>query len=229
MAAQGLHVHDVVLHRPGKGQVHADGLVIKLGPQDARGVQQVQGLVHIYPLLAPGDTGPVPRLGGLLPGYLVDEGGLAHVGHPHHHGPHRTAHLALLPPFGDLILQHVLNHGGKLVHAASRFGVRLQHSVALTAEKGGPLFVPGGVGLVGPVEDDEPGLAGADAVDVRVPAGHGDAGIDDLHHDIHVFQVRLDLPAGLGHVSGVPLNVQGSSSSLLPRCGGWSNIEEGSG
>ena len=99
MTAQGLHIHDFVFDSACKGKYHASVRVLKFRPQDARCVQQIQGTVHVDPLLAPGNAGAVPRLSRLLPGHLIDKGGLSHVGDSHHHGPHRTAYLALLPPF----------------------------------------------------------------------------------------------------------------------------------
>ncbi len=207
MTAKGLHVHNFVLHRPSKGQIHAGGLVLELGPEDAGGIQQVQPLVHVDPLLAPGDAGAVAGLGRLLFSHLVDKGGLAHVGHPHHHSPDRTAHLALLPPFGNLVPEHPLDHGGKLIDPPAGTGVGLQHGVALAPEAGPPGPVLGGVGLIRPVEDNQAGLAGADGVNVRVAAGGRDAGVDNLHHHVHQLQVGLDLTPGLGHVAGIPLDV----------------------
>ena len=60
--------------------------------------------------------------------------------------------------------------------------------MALAPEVRPPGLVLGGVGLVGPVEDNQPGLAGADGVDVRVAAGGRDAGVDDLAHHVHLAQ-----------------------------------------
>ena len=209
MAGQGLHVHDGVPHGPGEGQVQTDRLILKLGPQNTGGIQQLQTLIHGDPLLAAGHAGAVAGLGRLFLGDFIDEGGLAHVGDTHDHGPHRAAHLALFFPPGDLFLQRPAHDGGELLHPCPAAGVALQHRDALAAEAGSPLLAGGGVGLVGPVEDDHARLAAHQVVDVRVPAGDGDAGVDDLRHHVHVFEVFPDHPPGLGHVAGIPLDVHG--------------------
>ena len=158
MACQGLHVHDGVPDRAGKGQMQPDGLILKLGPQNSGGIQQFQPLVHRDPLLSPGNAGPVPGLGGFLLGHLVDKGGLAHIGNAHHHGPDRPAHLALLLPPGDLLFQCRPHHGGKLLDPRAAAGVTLQDRDSLGPKVRPPDLAGGRVRLVGPVENDHPGL-----------------------------------------------------------------------
>ena len=220
MASQCLHIHDVVLHRTGECQAHPGLHVLKLGPQNPRCIQQFQPPVHCHPLLSPGNTRAVAGFGRLLPSHLVDEGGLAHIGNTNHHSPHRTAHQTLFLPSGDLVLQHLLHHAGELIHPGACFRIGLQHRPALLPEPRPPGPVSGRVGLVRPVEHHQPGLARRDGVDVRVPAGHRDPGVDDLHHDVYIFQIRLDLPPGLGHVPRIPLDIHGFSSIPLPRFAG---------
>ena len=218
MTGQGLPVHDLVLHSTGKGQVHTGGLVFKLWPQDTGRIQQVQAGVHIDPLLATGDAGLVARLGGLFLCHLVDKGGFAHVGHPHHHGPHRAAHQALGLPLLYLILQGGLDGGGKLIDSFPVPGVGLHDPPAFLTEPLPPHLIHSGVGLIRPVEDDEPGLLPHNLVDIRVAAGDGDAGVDDLRHQVYQLQIRLDLPSGFCHMAGIPLDIHLPASSVRLPC-----------
>ena len=213
-AGQLLAVQNLVSHSACKGQMHASGLVLKFGPENAGGVQQVQALVDVHPLLATGDAGAVPRLGRFAAGHLVDEGGFAHVGHPHHHHPHGTAHLALGSPGLNLLPQGLLDHIGKLVDALAALGVGLQHRIALLTKPGHPLGGDLGVCLIGPVEDDHAGAVPHHGVNVRVAAGDGNAGIHHLRHHVHELHVLLHLAAGLGHMSGIPLDVHRAPLSL---------------
>ena len=41
-----------------------------------------------------------------------------------------------------------------------------------------------------------------------VQAGKRDAGVQQLEHHIHVFQICFDEPQGLGHVAGKPVNMR---------------------
>ena len=63
------------------------------------------------------------------------------------------------------------------------------------------------VGLIRPIQDNQPGLSGADGVNVRIPAGHRNPGVNELHHNVHVLQIGLHLAPGFGHVAGIPLDV----------------------
>ena len=59
VTGQGLQIHDFVLYSASKGQMDAGSLVLKLGPEDAWGIQKLQPGIHTYPLFAPGDARPV--------------------------------------------------------------------------------------------------------------------------------------------------------------------------
>ena len=207
MTAQGLHIHNFVFHSSGKSQIHTGSFVLELGPENTGGVQQVQALVYIDPLLPPGDAGAVAGFGGLLLCHLVNEGGFAYVGHPHHHGADRAAHLSFLPPLGNLVLENVLNDGRKLLYPPAGAGVGLQNGVSLCLKISGPGFVLRRVGLVCPVEDDQAGLWAADGIDVWVAAGGRNTCVNNLYHNVYQFQVGLNLPPGLGHVAGIPLDI----------------------
>ncbi|SBW04766.1 hypothetical protein KL86CLO1_11947 [uncultured Eubacteriales bacterium] len=207
VAAQCLRVHDIVLHRAGKGQVKAGLWILKLRPEDTGSIQQIEGRVHCHPLFATGHAGLVPRLSGLAPRDLIDKGGLAHVGDAYHHGTHRAAHLTLGAPLLDLLLQGELDNGRELVHSPALLRIGFHHRPAFAFKPLAPDPVSGGVGLVSPVEDDKAGLVPHQAVNIRVAAGNGYPGIDDFGHDIHKLQVLGNHPLRLLHMPREPLDV----------------------
>ena len=218
MTGQGLQIHDFVLYSASKGQMDAGSLVLKLGPEDAWGIQKLQPGIHTYPLFAPGDARPVARLGGLPLGHLVDEGGLSHVGDPHHHGPHGAAHQPLGLPLLQLLLQRLPDDGGELANSLAVSGVGLQHRPALSAEPVSPYPVHGRIGLIRPVEYDQAGFLPHQFVNIRVTAGDRDAGVYDLRHQIHQFEIRLDLPPGFGHMARILLNIHAFTLSTEYSC-----------
>ena len=177
VAAQGLHVQNVVLHRAGVGQVQAHALVLKLGPEDAGGVQQFQVLVDGHPLLGPGNAGAVLGLGGFPACHLIDKGGLAHVGDAQDHYPDHPARLSFFRIGPELVREQLPHSGGKPGGALSPLGIGLQHSISLGPEIGGPAVGGGAVRLVRPVQNHQPGLPRRQFVHVRIPAGDGDPGI----------------------------------------------------
>ena len=58
------------------------------------------------------------------------------------------------------------------------------------------------------VENHNSRLVTGKAVNVRVPAGHGDAGVEDFADRIYLTHQLLNHPLGLGHMAGKPLDVQ---------------------
>ena len=58
-----------------------------------------------------------------------------------------------------------------------------------------------------PVQDHQPGLARRQLVHIRVPAGQGNARVQNLAHGVHIFDLRRDHPPGLGHVPGEPAQI----------------------
>ena len=140
-------------------------------------------------------------------GHLIDKGGLAHIGDTQDHDTDHLAYLALGRGGGQLIPQQLADGGGKFLGTHAVFGVGLQHGAALGAEILGPAAGLGRVGLVGTVEDDEPGLAGGQLVHVRVAGGHRDAGVHDLADGIHILDLGGDHALGLGHVTGEPAQI----------------------
>ena len=85
--------------------------------------------------------------------------------------------------------------------------VRLQDSKAEAFEIRAPAGGHLRIGEIAAVQDHKPRFAGGEAVDVRVPAGIRDAGVEDLAYRVDQLDVFFDHPAGLGHVTGVPLDV----------------------
>ena len=108
------NIHDIVLHGASVGQIQANGLILKFGPEDTGGIQQLHAAVHRHPLLAAGDAGPVLGDSGFPLGHLIDKGGFTHIGHTDYHSPHLAAHLAFGCPRGDLIPQQRTHHRRKL-------------------------------------------------------------------------------------------------------------------
>ena len=75
--------------------------------------------------------------------------------------------------------------------------------------------VHGRIGLIRPVEYDQAGFLPHQFVNIRVTAGDRDAGVYDLRHQIHQFEIRLDLP-GFGHMARIPLNIHAFTLSTDP-------------
>ena len=207
VAAQGLHIQNIVLYCPGIGQVHAHALVVELGPEDAGGVQQLQVPVNGHPLLGAGDAGPVLGLGGLAARHLVDKGGFTHIGDAQDHDPHYPAGHAPLRVGAELVRQQFPDGPGEFRRAHAAFGVGFQHRVALGPEVLRPAFGPLRVRLVHPVQHHHPGLSRRQFIHIRVPAGNRDAGVQNLAHRVYILDLLGDHPPGLGHVAGIPLNV----------------------
>ena len=207
VAGQLLDVQNIVLHRTRKGKTLADFRIVKFRPEDAGGVQQLQGGVHGHPLLGAGNAGAILGLGGLALGHLVDEGGLAHVGDAQHHDADHAAHLTLGGVGLQLITEQLTDGGGEFLRAHAALGVGLQHGPALGAEILRPAAGLGGVGLVGTVEDDEAWLARRQVVHVRVAGGQGDAGVQYLADGVHVGKFGRDHALCFCHVAGKPAEI----------------------
>jgi len=94
----------------------------------------------------------------------------------------------------------------------------LVSSTALSAEPVSPYPVHGRIGLIRPVEYDQAGLLPHQFVNIRVTAGDRDAGVYDLRHQIHQFEIRLDLPPGFGHMARIPLNIHAFTLSTEYSC-----------
>ena len=69
-----------------------------------------------------------------------------------------------------------------------------------------PLLRHGGVGEVGLVQRIELGLAGRDALDLRVEAGQRDAGVQQHKAGVNVQDLLLHHPQRLGHMARKPLD-----------------------
>ena len=207
MAAQGLRIQNVVFYRAGIGQVQTHALVLELGPQDTRRVQQLQPTVDRHPLLAAGNAGAVLCLGGLAARHLIDEGGLAHVGDAQDHHPDHPARHALFGIGLQLVRQQFPDGSGKLRRSLAAPGVGFQDGIALGPEIRRPLLRGFRVCLVHAVQHHKTGLPRRQLVHVRVSAGHRDAGVQNFAHRVHILDLVGDHPPGLGHMTGIPLNI----------------------
>ena len=207
VAAQGLHIQNIVLHRPGIGQVHAHALVIKFRPENTGGVQKLQIPINRHPLLGAGNAGAILGFGSLAARHLIDKGGLAHVGNTQDHDPHHPAGHTPLRVGAELVRQQLPDGPGEFRRAPAAFGVGFQHRVALGPKVLRPAFGPLRVRLVHPVQHHHPGLSRRQFIHIRVPAGNRDAGVQNFAHRVHVFDLLGDHPPGLGHVAGIPLNI----------------------
>ena len=197
---------NALLHCPGKGQHHADLRVLKLGPEDSRGIQQLQTGIHRDPLFASGDTGAIFCLGTLSAGNLVDEGGFSHIGNPHYHNPQGAIHALCSVP-GQLLRTGRPGCGGKAGNAPLCFAVRGYDRHTLFFKIGFPTVGGRRVCQIHTVQDDHSGLIAANGINIRVPAGHGDPGVHDFANRVYLLQVCLDLPPGFGHMARIPLNI----------------------
>ena len=204
IAGQLLDIHHVILDGARKGQPLANLHVVELGPQDTGGIQQLQRPIHRHPLLGAGHAGAILRLGGLAVGHLIDKGGFAHVGDTQHHHANGAAHLALFGISGQLVLQKLTDGGGKLLRAHAALGVGLQHRIALSPEIGGPALRLLGVGLIHAVQHHHTGLSRRHLIHVRVAAGQGDPGVQDLAHRVHILDLGHDHALGFRHMAGKP-------------------------
>ena len=126
---------------------------------------------------------------------------------PQHHDPHGAARLAPLGPGGQLVPQQLPDSGGKLGGACAALGIGLQHSIALFPEIRRPAAGLAGVRLVHPVQHHQAGLPRRQFVHIRVPAGQGNARVQNFAHRIHILDFCRDHPPGLGHVPGEPAQI----------------------
>ena len=140
-------------------------------------------------------------------GHLVDKGGFAHVGDAQHHDPHGAAHLAPIGPGRQLVPQQLPDGGGKLGGACTALGIGLQDGIALSPEIRRPAAGLAGVCLVYPVQHHQAGLPRRQFVHIRVPAGQGNARVQNFAHRIHILDFCRDHPPGLGHVPGEPAEI----------------------
>ena len=207
LAAERLHIQNIVLDRACARQQDAHALIVELGPQDARRVEQVDAALHAEPLAAARHARLVRRLGGLAAEDAIDKGGFAHVRDADHHHAHRLAHKAFFVPLGDLIRQQRAHCVCERLRACAGAAVGLDDRHALTAEVFCPLRGLFRVRQIDAVEDHQPRLARGDLVHIRVARHLRDARVHDLADRVHLLDILRHLPAGPGHVPGIPLNV----------------------
>ena len=207
LAAERLHIQDIVLDRARTGQQDAHALVVELGPQDARRVQQVDTAVHAEPLAAARHTRFVRRFGRLAPNDAVNEGGLSHVRNADHHHAHRLTHKALFVPLGDFIRQQRAHRVRKRLCACARAAVGLNDRHPLRTEMLRPCRGHLRVGQIDAVEDHQPRLACGDLIHVRIARHLRDARVHHLTDCVYLLDIFRHLPAGFCHMSGIPLNI----------------------
>ena len=204
---KGLQIHDIVLHRAGVSKAHAHFPVFKFRPEDSRRIQKKKPLIHGDPLLSPGDTGAVLRLGALASGDLIDEGGLSHIGDAGHHDLQRPTYLTLFLIALELLGQHGADGWNKSADALAALAIGLQHRHPLAFKPGRPAAHHGRIRLIDAVEHHQARLSSHNLIQIRIAAGGRDARIKNFADPVHQFEALLHHPAGLGHVAGVPLYV----------------------
>ena len=96
-----LGIHNLILYRPGKGQLFSHVWVVEFRPQHPGRIQKIKGLANGKPLIASGNARPVLHLGPVLLCHAIDEGALPHVGNPYDHHPDGSVHHPLLLPLDD--------------------------------------------------------------------------------------------------------------------------------
>ena len=201
-----LCVHDVALYRAGEGEVLADGPVVELRPQHARGVEHLEALADCEPLVASGDTGAVGGYSLGFPGDAVDEGGLAHVGDTDDHHTHGGVCHALSLVALDARSEQLGEHGDKAVDSPAALAVDRDGADVLLRQIRDPSVGSARISHVALVEQDDARLAVGEAGYIRVARGYRDASVDYLGYGVYELDVLLHAASGLGHMTGVPLD-----------------------
>ena len=206
MAGQLLRIHNILFDRAGICQLHTHIGIFKFGPQNTGGIQQKQPIIHRHPLLTSGNTGTVFCLGTLSAGNLVDQCGLANIGNSNDHHTQRAVH-ALCGISLNFLLQYRTDSGLKIGNSLSAFAIRCQCCHSTAAKPGDPPFRCVRIRQIRPIQNNNTGFICTNGIYIRVSAGHRDPGIHDLTNRIHLLQICFDLAAGLGHMTGIPLNI----------------------
>ena len=216
-AGELLDIEDIVADGADKGKVRCRFQRVKLFPQHAGHVHQVE-VIDRDPLLAAGDAGLVGGFGAGGARKRVDESRLAHVGDADNHYANRRAHHAAVAAAGHqgrkLFLDGAFGSGG----TAALLGVHRKAASPGTFEIGQPLLGDLGVGQIRFIEDVQVGLARRDALDLGVQAGKRDARIENLQNAVHIADLFFHQAQGLGHVTGEPLDLTAVDDVTLAHC-----------
>lgn len=108
-------------------------------------------------------------------------------------------------------LQHI--PGGQFDEGARLLGLLrtlvISHALqALPPEIGQPALRLGRFGQIGLAQKQHAPLMADELVQRGIPAGLRKPCVAQLHHQIHLAQLRTEQPLGLGHMTRIPLNVQ---------------------
>ena len=226
MACQGLHVHDGVPDRAGKGQMQPDGLILKLGPQNSGGIQQFQPLVHRDPLLSPVTPGRSPALADFFLATLLIKVDLPTLGMP------TTMARTGRPTWPFSFHLAICSFSAARItgeNCLTPAPLRASHSKTEIpwARKYAPqTLLAAGSAWSARLRMTTRGFPPHQLVQVRVPAGNGNPGVNDLGHHVHIFEILPDHPPGFGHVARVPLDVHVPILSLPCRgsCPPWNGV-----
>ena len=205
MTGQGLQIHDFVLYSASKARWMPVVSSSNLG-QRMPGVSKSSASIHTYPLFALVTPGRLPALADFR--HLVDEGWTFPRWDPlSHHRPARGGPPALGLPLPSFSFSACRMTVGELANSLAVSGKLV--SAPPSPVCGTSQSIPGSwpIGLIRPVEYDQAGFLPHQFVNIRVTAGDRDAGVYDLRHQIHQFEIRLDLPPGFGHMARIPLNI----------------------
>ena len=117
------------------------------------------------------------------------------------------ADQTLLIPLGDLVRQQRANRTGERLRTIAAAAVGLDDRHALLTEMLRPDSRHVRISQVDAVKDHHARLACCNLIHIRV-AGHlRNACVHDLTDRIHLLDILRHLPAGLCHMSGIPLNI----------------------
>ena len=193
-------VEDGVLDGRCDGQPVATGGRVELGPEETRGIGQDDVVVQLDPLLGLGHPRLVAGPGDDAPRQGVDQGGLAHVGDAHDHGPH--------PAQVEVALrQHLVAQGQQrldLLRLLLGQGQRLDPLLLFHVRH--PQLGDRRIGEIRLVQHLDDGSIPTQLGHQGVLAGEGDAGIEHLDDDIDLGHDLGNFFAGLVHVAGEPVD-----------------------
>jgi hypothetical protein len=184
-------------------------------PEHARRVVEVKVVGQGDALLQPRDAGLVAGLGRALALEGVDQGGLAHVGHPADQHPHRLGQAATARRQRVAGLHQLARGRGFAGVQAQGLGAR-QGVVMRQPQRGA-----GGVGHVLLVQHLEGGLALRQLGQQGVAAGAWYARVQQFDHRVNVLDARGNGLLGQVHVAGKPLNCHGAGVFQSLGKAGW--------
>ena len=201
-----VNVEDLVVDGADEGEIQADDLTLELRPGDTRGVEQLELLIDIDPLITTGDARLVSGLRHGLPDVGIDKGGLADVWHAEDHRTDDRGLDAALQVLLDEGLRGLIDERVQLLQTALVSCVDLKRVVAAGCEVVCEALRFTTICEIRLIDEEDAGLILREAVDVRITGGFRTAGVDHLDDEVDQLQVLTDVSFCFGHVAGIPLN-----------------------